>query len=300
MNLAPLRYARILVGQQGPIERITTARLETGHGPVIQANAWLSRHLNLERSRTKIFGDADGTGTHDTALVARHKAISEAIERWALYFLQQSGNTAENGLETDPTSTGMAAFPGLFSKAARKRARAEAIERFCLVEWWNGTLRSRPVANGETSSTGIEIENPIDRHRVVVLWKQCEGGFFAYGFAGQPSLKGALQQAAVELERSAMVLSRFHLKNPGFELGDLDSIENAMERRVLYFSLQDGNRQFKGRVQASAKEWRGPPPRPVVDMELRGPWSRYATVWRVLYPTQTNRHLRDFANFFFW
>lgn len=300
MNLAPLRYARVLIGQDGPIERITTTRLVMGQKPFIQANAWLSQHLNLERPPACLFGDADGTGTHGTAIVARHKAISEALERWALYYLQQSGNTARNGLKVDPSTTGMAAFPGLFAKQARLRALAEAIERFCLVGWWEGMLRSRPLGHAGGADAGIEIENPISGHRMVVVSKRCDGGFFTYGFACRKSLKAALHPAVIEMERSASVLSRFHASNPGFQIDDLETIENALERRVLYFSLQEGHRQFESRVQAPGPGWSGKEPRPVVDTELRGPWSRYATVWRVLYPTQTNRHLRDVANYFYW
>lgn len=300
MNLAPLRYARVLLGQGGPIERLETARLYFGRRPIMMANATLSRHLHLERPSTCIFGDADGTGTHATAIVARHKAISEAIERWALYYLDQSGNAAPCGLGSDPTTAGMAAYPGLFKLQARKRALAEAVERFCLASWWEGSLRSRPLSLATEAYSGIEIENPLSRHRVVVVWKHCEVGFFAYGFAGNRFLKGALEQAEIEMERSIIAITHYHRENPGFEFDDLETIDNTMERRALYFSLHEGHREFEHRVEATAAGWGTEIPTPVVDRELHGPWSRYATVWRVLYPTATDRHLRDFGNIFYW
>jgi hypothetical protein len=147
---------------------------------------------------------------------------------------------------------------------------------------------------------GIEIENPIDRHRVVVVCKRCNEGFFAYGFAGHHSLKAAVCQAESEMERSIVAISHYHKENPGFELDDLETIGNTMERRVLYFSLPEGHREFASRAAAPATGWAGPVPAPVVDLELRGPWSRYAHVWRVLYPTVTRRHLSDFTNVFYW
>jgi hypothetical protein len=140
MNLAPLRYARVLLKQSGPLERIETARLLTGNEEQTLCNAYLSRHLNLERPPMQVFGDADGTGMHATVIVARHKAISEAMERWALYYLHQSGSKDRYGLQMDPTTAGMAAYPGLFAFQSRKRALAEATERFCLAGWWEGTL----------------------------------------------------------------------------------------------------------------------------------------------------------------
>jgi hypothetical protein len=300
MNLAPLRYARVLLKQNGPVERIETARMQLGTRELILCNAYLSRHLNVERPPRCVFGDADGTGTHATAIVARHKAISEAIERWALYYLHRSGNGDPYGLKTDPTTAGMAAYPGLFAIQSRKRALAEATERFCLTGWWEGTLRSRVLTAMEGPLSGIEIENPIGRHRIVVVWKRCRSGFYAYGFAGNASLKVALRQAEIEMERAAIAISLHHTRNPGFELDDLDTIANTMERRAIYFSLHEGHREFSSRVESSAKGWAGPIPGPVVDRELRGPWSRYASVWRVLYPTATNRHLRDFTNVFYW
>jgi hypothetical protein len=300
MNLAPLRYARVLLKQSGPIERIESAKLATGKKDLFLCNAYLSRHLNLVRPPLQVFGKADGSGTHGTLIVARHKAVSEAMERWALYYLHRSGNTNRYGLQVDPTTAGMAAYPGLFAQQARKRALAEATERFCLAGWWEGVLRSRPLPGAQDSLACIEIENPINRHRVVVVSKRCKRGFFAYGFAGHTSLKRALFKAECEMERSTAAISHHHKENPGFELDDLDTIDDTMERRVLYFSLPEGHREFLSRAEASACGWKGPLPDPVVDKEIRGPWSRYATVWRVLYPTASKHHLRDFTNVFYW
>ena len=62
--MAPIRYARILAGQRGPIERIEYGRIEVDGKVLYQANAYLAKSLNLRRPRRQIFGEADGTGTH--------------------------------------------------------------------------------------------------------------------------------------------------------------------------------------------------------------------------------------------
>ena len=301
LNLAPLRYAGVLLKDHGPIERIEYGRVKMSGKTVYQANAYLSRHLNLARPRMQVFGQADGSGTHSAAIVARHMAISEAIERWALYFLNQSGLKKGHGLELDDTSTGMAAFPGLLRVQARRRALMEAAERYCLVAWWEGLLRSRSIElDRKAGLEAIEIENPLTSHKVVVLWKKAGQAYAAFVYSAGRTLKKAVVRAEIELERCAGAISHHYQANPGFELDDLDTIANLMERRVLYFSLPEGYREFRARADAPAKAHQQGDLEAVVDMEIKGPWSRYATVWRVLYPMPTRNYLGPHTNVFYW
>lgn len=300
ISLAPLRYARILLKHYGPIERLEYGRVQVGEETLYQANASLSSHLNLQRPALRIFGDADGTGTHQAAILARHKAISEAIERWAVYYLNQVGMTQLHGLAEDPSTTGVAAYPGLVARQARERAYAEAVERFCLVGWWEGDLRSRDLGLPRKDLEAIEIENPLSGHRVVVVWQKCRRGFYAYGFSGSRRLSEALWKAEVEMARATDALSGYFRDNPGFVMDDLSTVDHILERRVLYFSQPEGHREFRTRIESSAKstEWRRL--KPLVDGEIPGPWSRYATVWRVLFPMPTRAYLNRHSSFFYW
>lgn len=302
ISLAPLRYARVLKADRGPIDRIEYTRLVLGGRGVYQANAFLSDRLNLQRPGNRVFSAADGTGTHESGMVARYKAISEAIERWALYYLLQSGHGKACGFDTDPTSTGMAAYPGLFAWQARGRALTEAAERFCLVGWWAGDLADRNLQERILGIRGIEIENPVSRDRVVLVWSNAPNGYRAYGFAGAKRLDSAYGKAVVELERARAALGRFFKENPGFEEEDLETLENPFERRIVYYALPAGHEIFMSRV--TARKTPKPCPRsqikPVVDCRINGPWNRYATVWRVLYPMATRDYLRDYLNTFYW
>src|ERR1044071_7034575 len=142
LSLAGLRYRNVLAEHGGPIQRI-----ETGHFPVrgrrtILANATLVPGL-VRKGPLSLFSDADGTGTHPVAAVARHKAVSEAMERWAFHALVRSDRAEEFGFDVDPSSCGMAAFPGFLRRQARRSAVLEAVERFSLIAWWDGKIDGR-------------------------------------------------------------------------------------------------------------------------------------------------------------
>ena len=300
MNLAPIRYARVLAGQRGPIERIEYGHIGVGGRVMYQANAYLAASLNLERPRRQIFGEADGTGTHHTAVIARYKAISEAMERWAYHFLDQIRQEKLFGSEWDTTTSGMSAYPGLFKGKARQLARVEAMERYCLAEWWVGNLGCREFSPEFPSVKGLEIENPLGREVVVVLWQRSSRGFFGYGFSGGRTRPEACWRALIELQRSMAALERFYRENPGLEEDDLQILENHMERRMFYFSQPGGHREFLQRVAEGGPSRSTAGVEPVFDQELQGPWERYATVWRVIYPVSSREHLNPHLNSFFW
>ena len=300
MNLAPIRYARIWARSNGPVERMEYGRIGIGGAWYYQANAHLSRHLNLQRGGVQVFGGADGTGTDRSTIVARHKAISESIERWAYYYVHQAGMKRTYGFDRDSTTAGMAAYPGLWKRQARKRALEEAVERYCLANWWGGHLDSVCEELEEEPGGVLRIENPLSRHTVVVIWKRSEEGLYAYGFGTGTRVEAARWKAIVEMERSLTAMRAFHLDNPGFGADDLAVLDNYMERRMMYYSMPSGHREFIERVGTGIRERRCGVIRPIVDTEIKGPWTRYATVWRVLYPVATIDHLVPQLNTFYW
>lgn len=301
INLAPLRYAHVLTEAQGPIQRVELTRVEWDGETLFEAHAYLSPELNLKKWPPGVMGAADGTGLNPSAMVARHLAISEALERWALYFLFQSGNRADYGLDRDSTSTGMAAFPGPFASQARSRALTEAAERFCLAGWWAGLLPEGERRFMPDGTLVLEIENPLGRDHVILVNSKTESGHAVYGFAASPNPKAALLKAKLEMCRMARALEPFFQKNPGFQKEDLSVLENPLERRLVYFALPEGRQAFQARLQGTASGLPSASPmRPLIDTRLPGPWDRYTTVWRVLYPMPSTDYLGPREDVLFW
>lgn len=283
MNLAPMRYANILAQPGGPIELLELGILKTESGHLIHVNASLSGIYNLTRERTHFFSEADGSGVNQHVLLAKYKAISEALERWAYYYLNQIGYLRTYGFDIEPSTTGMAAYPGLFAFQARKRAKLEAEERFCVNAWWRGRLRGEVSEHGGHSV--LEIENPISRSRVILTWKEYAPGRWAYGSAAGRTWKRAHEGAWQEMELSALALAR----SEGIDLAGVKSLPNAGERQLLYYSLPEGYARFRERLDRRGTGWHGAAPKPVIDCNIPGPWQEYATVWRVLYPMERER-----------
>jgi hypothetical protein len=75
---------------------------------------------------------------------------------------------------------------------------------------------------------------------------------------------------------------------------------NLFESRALYFASAEGFADFWERVEASKKAVSARTPVKVFDGEIPGPWSRYATVWRVVFKPETRRFLEDGKSYCFW
>jgi hypothetical protein len=90
----------------------------------------------------------------------------------------------------------MAAFPGLFAGQCRSKAYLEALERFCLIAWWDGRLPAQVLPTDWADVSALQIEHPLERGVMVVLFKQCSpGGFFSYGHAAGADFGSACQRA---------------------------------------------------------------------------------------------------------
>ncbi|MGK5089205.1 hypothetical protein WDW86_16775 [Bdellovibrionota bacterium FG-2] len=74
------------------------------------------------------------------------------------------------------------------------------------------------------------------------------------------------------------------------------------EKRLLIFRQEEHFHIFLERIRKTSFQRAGdllPVPKTVVDCELPGPWSKYATVWRVMYKLLTERYLEADDFFFF-
>jgi hypothetical protein len=297
MSLAAWRYRNAHRKQGGPIEKITFLRTPaTGD---FEVYAYLRKELRPSwLKKPGLYGDPDGTGTSPSRARATYKAISEALERWAFYSVVDSKEAGRFGFKLEPTTTGMAAYPeGWVFRSARESAYCEALERWTVQSWWEGTLPNSPAASFSMKHRSIHwcelLQSTSDQHRVAVVWNQDPANHrYSYGYACERDLKTAIRRAVYEMDRSAEALARITLNS----LAQNDLIED----RVVYFSNEDGHRRFLRRVNSAkslklsfsgrARLW--------VDSEISGPWSSYATVWRCLFEPTSQEHLKTTADYF--
>lgn len=269
-----------------------------------QVNACLSPELKTAESPERVlFGNVDGTGTHTEKLIATHLAISEAIERWAWEQTAEGPEAAKYGFDVDATTTGMAAFPGLFARQTRSYALREAVERWCLREWWAGHLPCSRMENRNGNQKLLRLGNPLTRHKVVISWSVGESGLVGYGVGCGRRLANAILRASIEQQRASHALEAFNAKQQQtISKRLLADIDGYAERSFLYYSLPSGHAEFAQCVDHSAiKEDVLDPAtgrqriRPLVDTGIPGPWSEYAHVWRVLYPLSRNQPTTEYS-----
>jgi ribosomal protein S12 methylthiotransferase accessory factor YcaO len=302
LNLAPWRYRHIFAEQGGPITRIEFSEFPVLGHRCFQANAYLAPQLTGKpRPQLNLYSNADGTGTHPSAMVARYMAISEALERWAFHVKVNDFDRDLYGFDRDTSSNGMAAFPGLVDSQCRMNAYWEALERFCVISWWDGRLAAKVRPTEWTDVMAAQIEHPLGQGVMVILFKRCmPGDFFSYGHAAGRDFKAACQKASIELCRNEYVLRSYRATHPSFTNADLPQVNDIFERRLLFFSLPAGHALFQDRLKSAP---RAPiaSPNVMFDGPIFGPWSRYATVWRVALELPTQWYLEPTKQeFFFW
>lgn len=294
LSLAAFRYRNIFAEHGGPVDSVEFGEFSVCGRPMVQANAKLVSGLTAKGERT-IYGSADGSGTHRLASVARHMAISEALERWAFHAIAGTDRVAEFGFDIDPSSNGMSAFPGLRARQARRKAMLEAVERFCLIAWWEGRAGGRRCDTDWPGVSAVAIEGPFGGVTALVF-SRTDCGMYAYGHAAEETFGAACERAVVELARHESVIRAWWLASIA---GDKRTPSDLFERRCLFFSTEEGHEQFLRRIgdrPTGAK----PAVEVISDAEITGPWSDYATVWRYALRPPTDGFLRAGHDYFFW
>ncbi|HEY3757232.1 MAG TPA: hypothetical protein VGL42_13860 [Opitutaceae bacterium] len=292
LSLGAFRYRDVLAEFGGPIVRLEGGPLLVRGTTWYQANATLRPELSL-KPPAGLYAAVDGSGTHASPIVARHIAISEALERWAFYVSAIGEDRDRYGFDVEPSTTGMAAFPGLVARQARKRAYLEALERHCVRHWWEGTM------NGELMDTdwpGVRavILYPKSGGVTAITYSATPERTYCFGHAADESIGGAIERALVELSRHERVVRAWH------ETGRSGTIpEQAWERRALYFSTAEGFKTFIDRVETPGPA-EAPEMEVLTDSEIPGPWSRYASVWRVTARPPSDRFYTDGDDYFLW
>ncbi len=297
-SLAAYRYRNVLTTSGGPIERLQLADMTVLGRREFLATAFLKEGLGGKLWHNTVFSIADGGGTSTSPMMARFMAISEAMERWAHWQLHQSADAARFAFDVDPSSNGMAAFPGIFRRQARGSALMEAAERFNLLHWWEGML---PAAESDTPWAGVRAATICsDAPGVtVVLFQRTPEGFTAYGHAAAPDYATACRKAAIEMERHALIIARFAHAHSGRLTEVLPDHAHPIERRCIFFATDAGHELFLDRLRSAPRRALARP-KLVFDGEVRGPWTRYADVWRVVYEPPSDRFLGMEENYFLW
>jgi len=292
-SLAAINYREILTRDGGPIERVSSGSIDVLGRQEHQANAYLAPGLIRGKPALSVYGNADGTGSNRSAQVARHMAISEALERWAFYDTSQGPEAAKFGFDVDNSTNGMAAFPGLFKAQARKRAYHEALERWALISWWSGHMRAAIVGDALLGVTALRLEHSAKFGEVAVLFRRSAAGHVSYGYSAGSTFRTAVARAAVELARNEFVVGYYKLRSAASE------VPNCFERRCLHFAGEEGHAEFLRRV-FDRKPHRAVSWSVKFDGEVAGAWSKYATVWRVVPAMPTHDYLDPKRLFFFW
>lgn len=254
---------------------IITRRVESSKGSLFwEAHTYLQEDLSPRGVIQGLQYRPDGSGTAVTRSEAVFKAISESLERWAFADLIKN-SCKDFGFDIDPSTNGMACFPGAFKKQVQRISYLEAVERWALISWWECRLEHAVIQGGD--SKAIEIKTPFTSVHVVLAWQKTPYGI-AYGFAAAIAVPSALVKAKIELERNIRILKQYSEKPH-----DQPS-ERLQTGRILFFSSDQGLQLFEKRLGTtlySASPDKAP--KLVIDSEIMGPWTKYGTVWRCLF-----------------
>lgn len=274
MNLAEFKYRHILEKDGGPVSSIDYFKHESYEGHHFFAT--LKPNLILENQNLKIYKQGGGQGSSNNKSLAYYKSISEALEYWAFYEIKNNFSDQQKtslGFTLDPSSNGMACFPGFFRNSPRMYALYEAIERWSLIAWWDGFLSMR-----ELTPLTYEIITPWNNIRTIILKSSSLiSQKPIYGFATDKNLNDAIERAKVELDRNSRVIDTFYA-SPTLNL------ESTMEKRLVYFSTPIGESNFNEQIKRSQKVKKNlSKPDLVIDGPILGPWEKYAYLWRCLF-----------------
>lgn len=296
LSVAGYRYRNVLESEGGPVSRVSLREFPVYGRPMFQANAWLSDKIVARRQKFALYSDADGTGTSGTPMVARYMAISETMERWAYRVKVRATDRELYGFDIDESSNGMAAFPGLFHTEARRRAMLEAVERTSIIAWWEGVMDGEVRSTEWPGISALVLPSPIGFGVTVVAFREVRPDCFAYGQGAAVDYFGACERAIMEMARTEYVLG---LRRVSVGLAAQETPSDLFERRCLYFSTAEGHNLFQERIRRRIS---GPRFKSeiICDTEIEGPWSDYASVWRVLIRPATPDFLVNSERYFFW
>ncbi len=250
-----------------------------------EANCYLSSSLGVRFPSKMIHSNSHGMGSDYIKNRAISKSISEAIERWA-YF--ETKNKKCEDYIISPNTSGFSAFPRKLKKQARDTSIYEAYERWCLFELNKNRLSLEyKIDQGEFIYFHFNNELKIF---FAIIEQNLDLDRSAYGFAAARSLKDCLFKARVEKNRNIFNLNYFKKNN--LKIENLD----RNERRLIYFSTNEGNNYFKSLLNLKNKVRT---PKMLYSKEVEGKWSKYSAVWRTVFDIDPIIHDNKLQVFYF-
>lgn len=271
-------YYRSLLFENDLIEKINYFEVEQfDKSRHHEALVFLKKnHLPEWLSHSELYSSCDGTGTSLYKNIAVYKAISEALERWAFYLTMASHESNKFYFNINPSTTGMAAYPGITTKHARENAIMEASERWAIHEFWRGKLPIVEHRNVIKSLRHYEIVSELKNIKISLLSYNSDEKFL-YAFAADRSLESSYGHALIELSRNLRVMKKLTKENLNF-----CNFKDISDRRFIYFASTEGHDLFNRKINSAPKS---PLTKPklLCDLELKGPWNKYTKVWRYLY-----------------
>ncbi|WP_309400379.1 hypothetical protein [Cerasicoccus maritimus] len=293
VNLAPFKFRDVMVNAGGPVKTVDVGAESIFGREQYSAAAYLKDELRLDCDLP------DGVGSANDPTTAKFRAVSEALERWAFRQCKLE-EPVTYGFDYDPTTNGMGAYPGLFSKDARQSAEREAIERHVLILWWEGYLECHLLGDPFPGVRAIRIENPFSEHEVVLLWQFLNERFYTYGFGLAANVNEACWRAGVEMHRLSGVIGEHYQKYDNLDLDYINQAKHLFEKRTLFFSRPEGFVNLLKRVESHPEHVYCSKPVTLIDRKVSGPWDQYVTVWRVVFEQPSREFINDRADYFFW
>jgi hypothetical protein len=264
INLAPFKYKE-LIDRGDIIDQIKTHFDGSNYESYVSLK---ERYRSYEHTGFIGYNSAlDGSGRSACKEISIYIAISEALERWAHSSLKKA-QTKEYGFDLDASTNGFAAYPELFCFYSKQASRREAIERYTLKKFWEGKAPAYRTKTGEINC--YQLSNPWNIPVVIV--HRLIDRMHVYGFGASSSLQNAYEHALSELSNNQVALGRM-------KTSELKPTQ-LIEKRLWYFGSQVGYECFEQKVRESISTSVFCMPAVHYKGEVKGPWSRYAKVYR--------------------
>lgn len=296
---------RFVDPDSGPVTSVTSApypgfwRRSLWHSVAPLHDRWVPRTEKLQ-----VLKYAGGGWSADRE-ESQCKAVTEAVERWALRsFTLNDPKTA--GLDADPTSNGFAALPASMGEARLiSNAYCEAVERWALARIWDqGDFPVQEVVPATpVAETLLPASKGTSRHFLGHL-RSCapqpaasESLFFALCLVrtnGGGVLPGsACGTSPVRAQERAIYEARIH-RNAFDRMSSIPGtrLSNLTEQRLRHFAEQpNGFETAVRRLVISAEPPAVPAPPVVFNRRLRGEWDPDVSVHRII--VEQPRHLHE-------
>jgi hypothetical protein len=288
------KLLRFVDPQSGPVTSIISVPYSRFlHRTLWHSRALLAPHLAINPG-SAVF-ESCGSGWDKKKQNSQSKAVTEAVERWALCFYAKDPGKA--GLEIDGTSTGFAALPeDLGEERVRLNAYCEALERWLLNLIWNEagiSLKEGTVPRGvftalfdkygarahlygaEINSEAIKIKVSDRLYFSYCLLRTREGGVLPGSACGK-NMRAASDRALAEAYMHLLALDRLKKKSQ-------NDVVDILEKRVVFFGSDPGGfERVVKKLRLTADAVQTVSPEIAFSKKLSGPWEPEIVVWRVI------------------